>query len=264
MQKEQVVSSGSGISASHIFLHLTLQEYLAAVNYSQQCSSPEQLSQLLTKDDHFPQLDRFFQCYGMERGPTLYFSATHWPVLLFVAGRTKLSGVPTNIFQSGLHHDDFDEDITTVNVSLLHLLYEIQSPQLIQSTLVTSRKYLFVSGSSALDWFVIGYCIANSNSTWRVVIDSKYFEIDQLVTGLCLGPEECSGESKICSLHISGYWTENLRIMLQLQQFTKKVTKINFVDNEQWEQCDTEKIERKLLSEKLSTCYPMLHGGAYY
>ena len=38
MQKEEVVVSGIGTSTSHNFkfLHLSLQEYLAAVNYSQQ------------------------------------------------------------------------------------------------------------------------------------------------------------------------------------------------------------------------------------
>ena len=71
----------------------------------------------------------------MEREPTLHSSATHWPVVLFVAGRTKLSGVPTNVLNTGIHDSDYNDDITTVEVSLLHLLYETQSSQLIRSTL---------------------------------------------------------------------------------------------------------------------------------
>ena len=169
LQREEVVTSGIGISTSHNFLHLTLQEYLAAVNYSQKCSSSEQLSQLLTRDDLFP-LNNFLQYYGVEKEPTIYplsavnysqqcsnleqssqpltqddlfqeenclelapnLSAIHWPVLLFVAGRTKLRDVSTNIFKTHLHDSSYET--TTVNVSLLHLLYETQSPQLIQST----------------------------------------------------------------------------------------------------------------------------------
>ena len=43
MQRDEELTAGIGRSSSHNFLHLTLQEYLAAVNYSQQCDSPEQL-----------------------------------------------------------------------------------------------------------------------------------------------------------------------------------------------------------------------------
>ena len=99
LQREEVVTPETGTSESFSFLHLTIQEYLAALYISQQCSSPEQLSQLLTQDDLFP-LNNFLQYYGVKRKPKLCLSATHWPVVLFVAGRTKLSGVPTNIFKT--------------------------------------------------------------------------------------------------------------------------------------------------------------------
>ena len=194
----------------------------------------------------------------MKREPTLYSSATHWPVVLFVAGRNKLRGVPTNIFKTGFH-DRYH--LTIVEVSLLHLLYETQSPQLIQSTLVTSKKYLSVSGSSALDWFVIGYCIANSTSTWRVEINGndcspKYF--DQLVMGLHLGSEECSGECKIRSLHISGHWTRNWKILSKLQPHLKSVTEMKLVVIKEREQSDLETSNLKSASEEVSACYPML------
>ena len=129
MQREEELTAGIGKSSSHNFLHLTLQEYLAAVNYSQQCDSPEQLTQLLTRDDLFP-LSSFLKYYGKKRKHTI-----HWPVALFLAGRTQLSGVPLDLLKAGLHD-------SSVDVSLLHLLYETQCPQLIQSTLVTSSKYI--------------------------------------------------------------------------------------------------------------------------
>ena len=219
MQREEELTAGIGRSSSHNFLHLTLQEYLAAVNYSQQCDNLEQLTQLLTRDDLFP-LSSFLQYYGKKRKRTI-----HWPVALFLAGRTQLSGVPLDLLKPGLHNK-LDE--TSVDVSLLHLLYETQCPQLIQSTLVTSRQYIFVHGRSALDWFVIGYCIANSTSTWRVVKKAndvlKHF--NQLVMGLKLAPQDGSGAGKIVSLDISGSWSGNFKILSQLQPFTKNVTDI--------------------------------------
>ena len=87
MQREEELTAGIGRSSSHNFLHLTLQEYLAAVHYSQQCDNLEQLTQLLTRDDLFP-LSSFLQYYGKKRKRTI-----HWPVVLFLAGRTQLSGI---------------------------------------------------------------------------------------------------------------------------------------------------------------------------
>ena len=218
MQREEELTAGIGRSSSHNFLHLTLQEYLAAVHYSQQCDSPEQLTQLLTRDDLFP-LGSFLQHYGKKRKQTI-----HWPAVLFLAGRTQLSGVPLDHLKAGLHD-------SSVDVSLLHLLYETQCPQLIQSTLVTSRKYISAHGRSALDWFVIGYCIANSTSTWRIEKKNndvlKHF--NHLVMGLKLAPQEGSGEDKIVSLDLSGSWSGNLKILLQLISFIKNVTNINLV-----------------------------------
>ena len=220
MQREEELTAGIGRSSSHNFLHLTLQEYLAAVNYSQQCELlPEQLTQILGRKGLFP-LSNFFKSYGKKRKQSLSSSATHWPTVLFLAGRTRLSGICSNLLKTGLHNSH-----SSVDVSLLHLLYETQCPQLIQSTLITSGKYISVSGRSALDWFVIGYCIANSTSTWRVekkanVTSHEYFS--QFMKGLKLAPQDGSGQGKIVSLDISGYLPKNLDILSQLQPYTSK------------------------------------------
>ena len=62
--------------------------------------------------------------------------------------------------------------------------------------------------------------------------------ISCMVMGLRLGPEECSRECKISSLHISGHWTENLKILSHLiQVHAKLVTGIKLVGNRQREHC---------------------------
>ena len=244
MQREEELTAGIGRSSSHNFLHLTLQEYLAAVHYSQQCDNGEQqLSHVLGPMGLFP-LNNFLRYYGVLY-EHLFSSATHWPAVLFLAGRTQLSGIDPNLLKSGLH-DSRDPSYyyslfkaglhdSSVDVSLLHLLYETQCPQLIQSTLVTSRKHISVSGHSSLDWFVIGYCIANSTSTWRVekiaTVNPEYF--NHLVVGLKLAPQDGSGEGKIVSLDLSGSWSGNLKILLQLKSFIKNVTNINLVSPKQ-------------------------------
>ena len=247
MQREEELTAGIGRSSSHNFLHLTLQEYLAAVNYSQQCDSPEQLTQLLTRDDLFP-LSSFLQYYGKKRKRTI-----HWPVALFLAGRTQLSGVPLDFLKAGLHD-------SSVDVSLLHLLYETQCPQLIQSTLVTSSVYISVHGRSALDWYVIGYCIANSTNTWRVEKKAndvlKYF--NQLVMGLKLAPQDGSGEGKIVSLDISGSWPGNFKVLSQLQPFTKNVTDIKLVGPQQDAQHNPVSSKGKAQVKEKLDCYTPL------
>ena len=247
MQREEELTAGIGRSSSHNFLHLTLQEYLAAVNYSQQCDSPEQLTQLLTRDDLFP-LSSFLQYYGKKRKRTI-----HWPVALFLAGRTQLSGVPLDLLKAGLHD-------SSVDVSLLHLLYETQCSQLIQSTLVTSSVYISVHGRSALDWYVIGYCIANSTSTWRVEKKAndvlKYF--NQLVMGLKLAPQDGSGEGKIASLDISGSWSGNFKVLSQLQPFTKNVTDIKLVGPQQDAQHNPVSSKEKAQVKEELDCYTPL------
>ena len=172
---------------------------------------------------------------------------------LFLAGRTQLSGVPLDLLKAGLHY-------SSVDVSLLHLLYETQCPQLIQSTLVTRSKYISVYGRSALDWFVIGYCIANSTSSWRVEKKAndvlKYF--NQLVMGLKLAPQDGSGEGKIVSLDISGSWSGNFKILSQLQTFTKTVTDIILVGPKQDVQRNPVSSKGKSNVEQMLDCYPLL------
>ena len=221
MQREEVMTPGIGKSTSYYFLYQALQDFLAAVHYSRDL---DQLPQLLSDSGQFP------LCSLLKKSED-----AHWPVVQFLAGRTKLKGISSTFLNDiGLHYDKDDEDVTKVNTLLLHLLYETQCPQLIQSTLVTNRKYLSVTGHSPLDWYVIGYCIANSASTCRWRLNKKARDkpnnFYHLVTSLGLAHPESSGKGKIHCLHISGDWYENCKILLKLQPtYTETITKLELV-----------------------------------
>ena len=218
MQREEEVTIGT--STSYYFLHLTLQEYLAAMHFLDQ---PGLSNSIIS-------LKSFLKHYGEERKS---FSAVHWPVALFIAGKTQLSEVPISLLEAGLH-DDTHKNITFVKVSLLHLLYETQCPELIQSTLLTDEQYLSVSGNSALDWFVIGYCIATSTSEWQVRKQSKkkvaHEHMRQLAMGLNLGSEASYGKGMITSLHITDKsWIKISNILEWLHLHTTSVTDLKLV-----------------------------------
>ena len=148
MQAEEEVISGIGTSESFNFLHLTLQEYLAAVNYSQQCSSPEQLSQLLTRDDLFP-LNDFFENYGKKRKHTSSSSATHWPVVLFVAGRTKLDGISTDILMAAVGRNILKEEKRQRNI---HVIVHSPLTDYSEVNYMESREKVMTVLSTLISW----------------------------------------------------------------------------------------------------------------
>ena len=268
MQREEEIAAGVGRSASYYFLHLTLQEYLAAVYFSNKCNTPEQLSQLLVEDRPFL-LKSFLKYYSRKEISSQ--STKHWPVMLFLAGKTKLVGVSADLLQTGLL-DRGDE--TEVDVSLLHLLYETQSSQLIQSTLVTTKKYLSASGDSPLDWFVIGYCIANSVTVlWRIKAHCTEYphrvirrrrkqqskqvkltnlqHLNQLPVGITFLSKTVSiNGSKIGSLEIKGFpWQMICEVLEGLKFYIENVTEMILCGSEN---------NIKIGIQNLSLCYSSL------
>ena len=244
MQKEEVMTPEIGKSTSFYFLHRALQEFLAAVHYSR---CPEQLPQSLSRSGRFP------LCSLLKKSED-----PHWQVVQFLAGRTKLKGISSTFLCAiGLHDDEDDDEVTKVDMLLLHLLYETQYPELIQSTLVTNRKYLSATGRSPLDWYVIGYCIANSASTWRLNKKAKDepSNFDHLVTSLGLAHPESSEKGKIVCLHISGDWYENCNVLLKLQPtYTKTLTTLELVHVDDHQNSKTDGKESKCDASSNSPC----------
>ena len=185
-------------------------------------------------------------------------SVTHWPAVLFLAGRTQLSGCDPNHFKLGLHSSSSSD--SSVDVSLLHLLYETQCPQLIQSTLVTNGDFISVSGRSVLDWFVIGYCITNSTSAWNVkkIATVNYEFFNQLVRGLGLVPQDGSGRGRIVSLDVSGSLSENLNVLSQLTPFSEHVSSITLVVPKRSVQHDQMTSNEEPAVENFFDKYPIL------
>ena len=101
----------SGV-VTHTFLHLTLQEYLAALYWAE--TSPHQLVELFSRDDLFP-ISKLVKS-GIKEDRMSSSSGYHWPVLLFSGGLTKLHQVGAEFIKSKL--------VANFDPSFCQLLYE--------------------------------------------------------------------------------------------------------------------------------------------
>ena len=139
-----------GDLASYMFLHLTLQEYLAALYwYKHPDQQPTYLMEPTTIQSAYEQ--------------RIYHNEGSWPIVLFMAGLTKLKSFP------------FERILSNYNVLIYLLLFEAQSPRLV-SEVFTNKTLDIVDTSrfSSVDYYALAYCIVNSGNTtsWKFVFNT--------------------------------------------------------------------------------------------
>ena len=137
--------------ASYHFIHLTLQEYLAAVHISQ-LPAHEQT--------------RLFQ----EHVNSGHFKMT----MRFLAGCTKLANVPPNITRDTI-------------LNYFHFLFEAKDISMTTRTLSSDEMVVESHYSwTPLDYYVTGHAISHSNCSWRLKF--SYFSIgDEKFELFCQG-----------------------------------------------------------------------------
>ena len=154
-----------GRASSYHFIHLTLQEYLAAVHISQ-----------LPADEQ----TRLFQ----EHVNSGHFKMT----MRFLAGRTKLANIPPDIMMDN-------------ELNCFHFLFEAKDISMTTRTL--GSREMFVSSHyswTPLDYYVTGHAISHSNCSWRLEFNHKSID-DSKFELLCQG---CAAyERNGCRGHIS-------------------------------------------------------------
>ena len=163
-----------GRASSYHFIHLTLQEYLAAVHISQLPANEQtRLSREHAESGHFKMITRF------------------------LAGHTKLANIPP--------------DITIDNeLNYFHFLFEAKDISMTTRTLGSDE--MFVSSHhfwTPLDYYVTGHAISHSNCSWRLnfahtSIDDDKFEL------FCQGCAAPRGTG--CRGHIShaNFWDNDI------------------------------------------------------
>ena len=137
-----------GASVSYNFLHLTVQEYLAAYHISQQ-SRDEQVA--------------FMRAYIGSRNLKV--------VVRFLAGLTELGRDLWDVVRQFASRSSFVEVGTKIKLEILHWLFESQDSSAIASVLGSDSVDFSHDSRTTLqpfDLYVLGYCITLSSCNWGV------------------------------------------------------------------------------------------------
>ena len=176
-----------GSSVSYCFLHLTLQEYLAALHWSRMGS--EDMVRLVSETSLFPLATLVRD--GITAGH-------HWPALYFLSGLTKLTSVPLELLKESLQAADatininIDDDLKRIfqfldifcvsvvilsnrrkcNPYFFEMLFETQSRDL-TTKLFTHKNSVLPSSTNPIECFVTAWCVANSDPTsqWKLAFN---------------------------------------------------------------------------------------------
>ena len=142
MQETPQLYAREGSPSSFHFLHLTLQEYLAAVHISQLPSREQtKLIEQHLRHGHFKMVFRF------------------------LAGLTKLENITPNIVDQLVHrHGVFTDD----RLTLFYWLFESHSDSTTSKVLNLDKMNISFSYMwTPLDFYVTGYCVAHCQCNWR-------------------------------------------------------------------------------------------------
>ena len=219
-----------GASVSYNFLHLTIQEYLAAYHISLQsrdhqvafmrkCIESKDVQTIATKGDAFIVIRKLEV------------------VLRFLAGLSNLGRDLWDVVRGFASEDKpkhlrsrLEEETNFIKLDILHLLFECQDPSALNSVITSDSVgfYHLCFSMHPFDWYVLGYCITHSKRHWNLVLHFCELESIEIFlrglqqdqsqlpsTGLIKGMWLC--ESKLGSVHLL---LENMPQMLVFQRLT--------------------------------------------
>jgi hypothetical protein len=221
-------------SVSYCFLHQTLQEFLAAFYITQ--NTPKEVIEILSSSNQFP-IQKYLEGEHRKSESNSMF---HWPVLLFTSGLSKLQDFPVKVFKSVLDKRH-DSKRIHFHPALLQLLFETQSRSLI-SSVFSKSTYMYLAlpwEMTPLDWFVLGYCIANSSplSEWSIEYELDHIDtlqsLELLAKGVHYQASSKREGGKIRNISLSGAnrLHQCIEAINELQDYAVNVTELTLGGN---------------------------------
>ena len=222
MQRVPELYVGEATAVSYNFLHLTVQEYLAAFHLSQQPVEK--------------QIEHFREYQEHKRSDKRY----HFHMVLrFLCGLSNFK-YPFEVLntlcieRSG---DDSANVVHSVPFDTMHWLFEAQDNDVIAELLGSSDIQLHgqYGGVTPFDCFVLGYCVSHSNCTWK--IDLKLCNIgDEGVEMLVRGAVEektcCTGGISEINLMRNNITSEGVKpLSIFPKQLLNKLETLNLDGN---------------------------------
>ena len=166
-----------GASVSYNFLHLTIQEYLAAYHISQQ-----------SRDEQVAFMREHIDSKKLE------------VVVRFAAGLSELGRDLWDVvrgFVSTAKPHDSTHTGESIELGILHCLFESQDPSAITSVLGSDCVSLSYY-SLPFDLYVLGYCITHSKCDWKLELQAYELEsVELFLRALNLKQDQCQLRGKI-------------------------------------------------------------------
>ena len=240
MQCAPELYADEGAAVSYNFLHLTVQEYLAAFHLSRQpvekqiehfkeyvkvtgswSSQTRRLHQPpplpRTLRDKQPQLDTHFHM-----------------VLRFLCGLRKFDRYPSEVLNTLCIKMSGDDLASVVPFDTLHWLFEARDNDVIADVLGSSDIQPPDEGLTVtpFDCFVLGYCVSHSNCTWKISCGIDSEGVEMLVRGAVEEETHCTEGISEINLSRNGITSEGVKPILHLpRQWMNKLKKLVLANN---------------------------------
>ena len=194
----------------YMFLHLTLQEYLAAVYWSHQSRYRQRIDLFL--------LQLVFNPIMFNGNDPENAVPDRWSFLVFLAGLTKVEHLPIEVMIDDAHGQ--------LAFMYCQLLFEAQVSQTV-SKLFAHKKIVIPFDNLSTFLFSIGYCIANSDYTTSWYLPSHLHNLHMLVKGLQFSLNELDSHNRhgpsAVNLSIHGLPTKFSDSILSMYPFTNEI-----------------------------------------
>ena len=247
MQRVRELYVGEATAVSYNFLHLTVQEYLAAFHLSQQPLEKqiEHFRKYEQAEEHKRQWSMpFYDKTPTEKQREEVKQQRHFHMVLrFLCGITQFkeySNEQLNTFLIEDSGDDSSSVVHKVTFDTLHWLFEAHDSKVIAKVLGSSdiqlhEQYSVVTAVTPFDCFVLGYCVSHSNCTWTIVLERCGIGdegVEMLVRGAVEEETHCTGGISEIHLFMNDITSEGVKHLLGFpKQSINKLKALNLREN---------------------------------